>query len=336
MSRFDQHGLRRFRARDAVLAVSIVAFVLVLFAGNAIRSAGEEMGPGVRGDLVRAIGAPAGWIADLLPLADLAHDATAWLSPDEKLVAGAGFDSQERASSVTGREVPPVTADAFDPADLGAKPPPRRPLRRLLVTGDSLSTPLDIELARKLSGRGVEVIREPHLGTALSKSFVVDWASLSATQVKRLRPDAVVVFIGANEGFPLPAGAGKVECCGPAWAAAFASRARRLANTYRRNGAARLYWITVPTPRDPDRQRIGRVVNAAIGVAVAPWRAQVRVVDTVGTFAPNGYRDAMAIHGRDTIVRRADGIHLNNAGSSLLADLVIQRIGKDFTFGRTG
>src|SRR3954452_12570514 len=95
MNRFDEHGLRRYRARDAVLAVTFVSLLLVFFGGAGIRRAGEQMGPGVGGDVVRVVGAPAGWIADRLPLADLAHDATAWLSPDEQLVAGAGFDNQQ-------------------------------------------------------------------------------------------------------------------------------------------------------------------------------------------------------------------------------------------------
>jgi hypothetical protein len=105
-----------------------------------------------------------------------------------------------------------------------------------------------------------------------------------------------------------------------------------LADTYRRDGAARVYWITLPTPRDPDRQKISRVVNAAIAVAATPWRAQVRVVDTVKTFTPDGYRDAMDVHGTSTIVREADGIHLNEAGAGLLADDLLARIGRDFVY----
>src|SRR3712207_8526623 len=42
------------------------------------------------------------------------------------------------------------------------------------------------------------------------------------------------------------------------------NRVRQLMNTYRRAGTARVYWITVPTPRDPDRQEIARTVNASI------------------------------------------------------------------------
>jgi hypothetical protein len=330
MDRFDRHGLRRFRARDAIFVVSFAALLCVLFEGGSIRRAGEQMSPGVGRDLVLAVGRPAGWVADQLPLAHVAHEATAWLSPDESLDAGGSF---ERSAATTSRGVPPVSPAAFDPAAIGARPAPKQRLRTLLVTGDSLSTPLDIQIARKLAGRPVKVLREPHLGAGISKSFLVDWGQLSTSQVRRDKPDAVVVFIGANEGFPLP-GPGKrpVACCGADWAALFADRARRMTDTYRQRGRARVYWVTVPTPRSGARARITRVVDAAIGVAVDPWRAQVRVIDTVPIFTPTGYRDAMNVHGTRTIVRESDGIHLNEAGAGLLADVVLERIGRDFVY----
>jgi len=329
MNRFDRHGLRRFRARDAVIAAAVAAFLLVLFAGASIRSAGEQMNPGLGRDLVLAIGKPAGSIADALPLADLADHATSWLSPDEKLNAKDAFTSARRPAL----RLPPVTPAAFDPARIGARPAPKRRLRTLLVTGDSMATPLDVHLARKLAGDGVRVIRDPHLGSGISKSFLVDWGQLSVSQVKRYEPDAVVVFIGANEGFPLPfAGGRTVQCCGPDWAAAYAARVRRMAYTYRRGGAARVYWITLPAPRAADRQRVERVVNAAISVAAEPWRAQVRVIDTVPIFTPHGWRAAMPVRGQETIVRQADGIHLNDAGAEVLSGVVLNRIRGDFVY----
>ena len=106
-----------------------------------------------------------------------------------------------------------------------------------------------------------------------------------------------------------------------------------MADTYRRDGAARVYWVTVPTPRDPDRQEIARAVNAAIAVGTAPWRAHVRVIDTVPIFAPEGYRDAMAVRGEQTIVRESDGIHLNEAGADVLADALLSSINRDHVYG---
>ncbi len=40
----------------------------------------------------------------------------------------------------------------------------------------------------------------------------------------------------------------------------------------------------------------------------------------------------MTIDGKQTIVRQADGIHLNDAGSNLLADIVVSKLKSDFRF----
>jgi lysophospholipase L1-like esterase len=328
---YDRPGARRFGARDALVCVLVAALLLALLEGPSIRRSGEQMDRGIQRTMVLAVGKPFGWVGDRLGLARISHDATAWLSPDADLGDQAGFANVPAAGRSGG--VPVVTPDAFDPVALGGKPLPHRPLRTLLVTGDSLATPLDNELARKLSGRpNLKVIREPHLGTGISKSLLVDWGKLSAQQTASDKPDAIVVFIGANEGFAMPGPGGRdVACCGAAYAAVFANRVRRMMDTYRQRGAARVYWLTLPTPRDRDRQDVARTVNAAIEVAAQPFRSQVRIFDTVPVFTPGGrYRDAMDIAGVRRIVRESDGIHLNEAGASLAADRVLKMLASDF------
>jgi lysophospholipase L1-like esterase len=331
MERFDRAGTRSFRARDAVIAVGVGVIILVLCAGQSIRKAGEEMRSGIGRDAVLAVGKPAGWIADQLPLRHTAHKLTAWLSPNVTLSGPGGFTSVNVSAAVSG--IPPVTPDAFDPTQIGAPAPPRRPLHTLLVTGDSMSQPLDQDLAQTLSPQGVHVVRDPHIGTGISTTFLVDWGKLATHQVRQYHPDAVVVFIGANDGYSMPGAGGKrVNCCGPTWAAIYAGRVRQMMNTYRQDGVARVYWLTLPTPRDSARAKVSLVVNAAINVAAQPWRDQVRIVDTVPVFTPgNKYRDSMTINGQPTIVRLSDGIHLNDAGSALAEKLVLTDVDRDFT-----
>jgi len=325
-----EHGSRRFGLRETALTVLIVAVGLLLFAGGSIRRAAEQIAPGPARDVAMALTEPAGWLADELPFDGWADDATAWLSPDEDLGGGEGF---VQAATQTGpSERPLVTPDSFDPGELGARAA-KLPLKRLLVTGDSLAMPLDVELARRLAGSDVRVDRDAHVGTGISKSALLDWAKLSAQQAEELQPDAVVIFIGANEGFPLDFGAGRrADCCGPEWASAYANRVRLMMDTYRRTGSARVYWLLLPTPRDPERAEIARTVNAAIRVAAQPYRAQVRVLDLASIFTPGWrYRAAMLIGGKDTIVRESDGIHLNDAGARVAADHVLEAITRDFT-----
>jgi hypothetical protein len=279
--------------------------------------------------VVLAVARPAGWVADKLPFSEVGDKAFGWLSPDDKLGSGGGFTGSPGAAPVRG--VPPVTPESFDAHALGVKGKRPPPLKKLLVTGDSLAQPLDVDLARQLADKGVRVERDPHIGTGVSKSDFVDWGKLSAQQTREIKPDAVVVFIGANEGFPIPVGKRKVQCCGPDWAAAYAYRVRRMMNTYRRRGEARVYYLRLPLPREKSRQEIARAVNAAIDVAVVPYGAHVRVLDLTSVFTPGGrYRDAMTIDGERRIVRRPDGIHLNDTGAALATDIVLAAIRRDY------
>ncbi len=324
----------RLRSRDAVAVVAVALALLVLLRGESIRDSGESMQPGLERTVVLAVGKPAGWVADRLPLDEAADGALGWLSPDDELADEGGFAGAPAAGTPAGG-VQAVTPEAFDPEQLGAKAAPPGELETVLVTGDSLSQPLDVELARGLAEEedGVETVRDPHVGTGVSKTGFVDWGKLSVAQVEKDSPDAVVVFIGANEGFPMPvSGGGEVKCCGPEWAAEYASRVRRMMNTYRQGGDARVYWLTLPLPRDAERQRIARAVNAAIEVAAGPYRSQVRILDMTETFTPEDrYTDTLEIDGEDRIVREPDGIHLNDEGAGVAADAVRAAMEADFS-----
>jgi lysophospholipase L1-like esterase len=323
----------RHRPRDLLISCGIAVLLLTFAEGRSVRHAGNEMPSGWERSLVLAVGNPAGWLADRLPpLANAANSLSkAFKSGDDLSGGGAGSFSDTGTRAAAGG-VPPVTPDAFDPRALGEKPPPRRPLKAVLVTGDSMVQPLDAEVARSLAPKSIKVVRDAHVGTGISDTSIVDWGKLSISQVAKHKPDAVVMFMGANDGFPMKVGTREVKCCGADWAAEYAYRARRMMDTYRRGGAARVYWLLLPTYRSAARNKIAHVVNAAIYAAASPYRAQVRILDMGAIFTPgNKYRDAMTVDGHDQIVRQADGVHLNGTGSRVAADDVIQALRGDFT-----
>jgi len=322
---------RRFSARDALVAIGICALLLVLFEGPSIKRGGEKMDDGLWKQALLAVGKPADAFGDVVPLPEIGDELTGWLSPDGESGGPGSFEATAAGAGEPG-EIPPVTEDYFDPRALGEETPEPRELDTVLVTGDSLAMPLDAELARRLSDQGIEVLRDPKIGTGISKAEIGDWGSISVQQTEDEEPDAIVIFIGANEGFPMPkAGGGTVDCCGADWAAEYATRARQMMDTYRQEGEARVYWLTLPLPRDDGRQDVARVVNEAIRVASQPFRVHVRVLDMTELFTPGDkYRDSMEIDGEDRIVRESDGIHLNDEGAELAADRVLDALGSDF------
>jgi hypothetical protein len=86
-----------------------------------------------------------GWISDRLPFDEWTDDALAVLEDDGVGDEGAFGSTAARGG---GRTVPAVPPESFDPAELGVDTPTPE-LHRLLVTGDSLAMPLDLEIARR-------------------------------------------------------------------------------------------------------------------------------------------------------------------------------------------
>ena len=197
---------------------------------------------------------------------------------------------------------------------------------KVLVTGDSMAQIFDHYMADGLSGAAA-VRSEAHISTGLSKPSMLDWVANARSQARRLRPDVTVVFIGANDGFPMPTPSGATApCCDSAWTKEYARRAAQMMRSYRRGGTGRVYWLTLPAPRGGNFRTVFGPVNAAIRRADRRTPgAHVVPIDRI--FTPGFvYRDTLMWHGRNVHVRQGDGVHLNNAGASIAAQRTIARM----------
>jgi lysophospholipase L1-like esterase len=196
----------------------------------------------------------------------------------------------------------------------------------VLVTGDSMAQIFDHYLADGLGG-GAAVRSEAHISTGLSKPSMLDWVVNSRSQARRVRPDVTIVFIGANDGFPMPTPSGATApCCDRSWVKEYARRAAEMMRAYRRGAAGRVFWLTLPAPRGGSFRTVFGPVNAAIRQA-ARRTPGVEVVPIDRIFTPGFvYRDTLLHGGRHVQVRQRDGVHLNNAGASIAAQRTIARM----------
>jgi len=200
----------------------------------------------------------------------------------------------------------------------------------VLATGDSMMQGIDSFLADELADTA-SVRSDVRPGSSLSRpapqagagASETEWQRISSEQEAMLRPSAVVVSIGAGEGFPMTTPAGpKVTCCSDAWRDEYARRARIVMETYARaTSRGRLLWLTIPLPRDEPRTTVTRAVNDVL-VATVPTVPGARLVRMDQVFSPDGYRDVIRYRGRDVDVRDPDGVHLNVAGTAIAAKIV--------------
>jgi lysophospholipase L1-like esterase len=205
---------------------------------------------------------------------------------------------------------------------LRAKPPGGH--LRVLATGDSMIQLVD-SFIRARSGAAT-VRSDARVSTGISKPSLLDWRAHARDQATGIRPDATVVFLGANDGFPM-AGA---DCCGAPWIAEYARRAREMMRTYARGGRGRVYWLLLPAARDGFFRETFPAVNAALRRAAAGLEDDVRLIELDEVFTPGGrFRKSMLVGGKRVRVRQSDGVHLNTTGAALAARLVVAALRRD-------
>jgi hypothetical protein len=198
---------------------------------------------------------------------------------------------------------------------------------RLLATGDSMIQVVDGMLRSRLGPRR-HVTSEAHVSTGISKAgvFGIDWVRHAAAQARSIHPDATVVWIGPNEGFPING----VSCCDTAWVKSYAARARAMMRSYRRGGLALVYWLTLPIPRSGALAHVMRAVNRAIVRAARSAGTGVHVIDMRKVFTPhNRFQQTACYRGRCFSARQPDGVHLSIAGARVAADIIARRMRAD-------
>jgi hypothetical protein len=193
---------------------------------------------------------------------------------------------------------------------------------RILATGDSMMMLTDRQLRSALAGGRATVMSDIRVATGLTKPQLFDWQSYAVRQVRRRRPDVVVMAMGANEAFPI----GRARCCGSRWRVRYAVRMERLARTWRRAGVDRVYWLTLPAPVESFLTPIIAGVNAAVVRARG-----VSVIDTRPILTPDGVFVAEAETSPGVVekIRSDDGVHLWHAGARLVAAAIVARLEAD-------
>jgi len=194
--------------------------------------------------------------------------------------------------------MPPLAAAlTLVPAATAAMP-------RVLVTGDSMIDRISAQSKRVFEDRREEakVIPDVHAGTGITKPWRRSWLDYAPFQIRRDRPRATAVMIGANDGFPMLDERGReVVCCRRAWVEAYSRAAGEMMKSYTVNGR-RLYWLTLPAPDDDTRYVNYAAVNYALRQA-ARRHDRVRLLDMVQIFTPGyRYRRKMTVDGKRVAV----------------------------------
>jgi hypothetical protein len=234
-------------------------------------------------------------------------------------------------------EAPPAAAvvaaaPAAQPGTTTRAVTPDNPLRIYLM-GDSFVSWLGYDLAR-FGGDGLATTQlESKLSSGLALPQFYNWpARLQQVMAEDPAPEAVVIFIGANDDKPLLTDDGTLAALpSDEWVDEYANRAGTMMDLAHQGGA-RVYWPGMPVMRDPRRNEAADRLNAAVQKA-AQGRPWVRYIDIWTVFANSegGYEAYLpGPDGEETQVRQADGVHLTQVGTRWVSDRVYAAIVEDW------
>ena len=319
----DDPPRRTMPAGVAVVVVLLTLALGALFNAQGLRKQAHVQPDGAAREVALALTRPLAAVSGALQLDEPRATVKRAIgrSEDDRLASGPSFAGGQPAPA-------PPAATVNDVFTATRK-------LRLLVAGDSLVVTPGESLIRIAEDTGAVQAVAPidgRVATGLARPDVFDWYAHLRRELRRLRPDAVVVSFGANDDKDflsgVPDGVELDGFAGPAWSEEYRRRVRAVLDLVARDGRV-LVWIGLPITADGEQSARFDRINRIVFEEARRRRARVGFVDTYSTFAgpDGGYTPYVeSADGARTKVRRDDGVHFAGAGGDLVAEAVLAEL----------
>jgi hypothetical protein len=305
---------------------------------------------------------PDGWQRDVTialtgPLADVSH-ALLLDRPRRAVQTVVGrsgadeIDTEIALPEPAGSTPPPSTSIPSTPTPTPASPKPTptpsKPKRlafspskklRLWVAGDSLVITPGYAVVRAAGASPViESVGgvDGRVATGLTRPDVYNWFDAIRSEVKELKPRAVVLSFGGNDDKAymtgLPDGVSIDAFGGSVWRREYARRVGGLMDMINRAGAL-VVWIGLPQTRSAEQTQRFDVVNAVVQKEARRREGRAVFIDTYTMFAGNdgGFAEYLPnAAGKLVRVRASDGVHFEREGGDIIARQVLKALNQTY------
>jgi len=210
----------------------------------------------------------------------------------------------------------------------------------LWVGGDSMAQVFGESLVRLGSEMGVVSPElDYRISTGLTRPDFFNWPARLTDVISNDDPDVMVVIFGANDAQGMELSNGVFQPFDDEWVAEYTARVGTAMDIVATESDRIVIWVGQPIMRSDSFDRRMNRLNEIYETQAAS-RDQIIYLDTRTMFAgSDGQYEAFlpALDGETRNLRQQDGTHLSRAGGDLLADAVLDLIGRqvDLVSGRT-
>ncbi len=226
------------------------------------------------------------------------------------------------ATTTTASPYPLRTVDDTDPL-------------RVFAAGDSQMEFLSQALSTESGDRALDVEAEFQISTGLSRPDYFNWPAELASVIGSSDPEAVVLFMGANDHQDMATSSGdRLVRDSAEWQTEWA---RRLALTFDllEMPGRQVFWVTQPPMRDA-RLNDGMSTLNALAAEVVSARDFVTAIDIWPMFGGESGFSSRVVgpDGSSTSARVSDGVHLNRTAASWVAEMIFESFDGTWRFSQ--
>ena len=200
-----------------------------------------------------------------------------------------------------------------------------RPLTVALAGDSMMAVGLSTTLLRQSPKYpGVKFVKAFKSGTGLARPEVFNWQQEYPAMMAGVKPDLVVVAMGANDGQGFVEDGVTYPFGGDGWQQIYQQRVTAFLQMLAKSGA-QIVWLGLPPMKNDSYNERVALVNRIAYTAVKA-NPQATWFSTAGIIGDEdgGFRDFGLVGGKQVTLRQSDGIHFSDEGATLVTDKLLR------------
>lgn len=195
----------------------------------------------------------------------------------------------------------------------------------VLITGDSMMQYIGMKASQNYPKLGLKVLDLSKQSTGLLYKKSHNWAQvIKDTIAKNKDIKLLVMLIGANDLWGRSANGKFYKLNSPEWREFYTGRVDEIYKIAKDRNV-RVLWLSLPCMQKTDYAKKTQLLNE-IYKSVSEQNGQIFINTSQYLCQNDEYKTHIDIAGKRSKIRQDDGIHINKAGSQILADEILKRI----------
>ena len=195
----------------------------------------------------------------------------------------------------------------------------------VLITGDSMMQYIGMKASQNYPKLGLKVLDLSKHSTGLLDKKSHNWAQvIKDTLAKNKNIKLLVMLIGANDLWGRSVNGKFYKLNSPEWREFYTGRVDEIYKIAKASNV-KVLWLSLPCMQKTDYAKKTQLLNE-IYKSVSEQNGQIFINTSQYLCQNDEYKTHIDIAGKRSKIRQDDGVHINKAGSQILADEILKRI----------